>query len=215
MKRILVIAALALPVSLATGAAPSAVAAEDKTAPSASELFAHLAKGEGFSASFHEIKKIAFLKAPLTSSGRVYFAPAARFARHVDTPTRSSLYIEGNTLVVVDGDGKKRIDLAAAPAVKELLHSVLHLLGGKRQESAYQLEYSVNGASWQLRLTPKTESLRGILTKLEFAGVGRALGEMRLFEASGDSSVTTFRDVRHSRKFTAEEIKKYLTAPTG
>lgn len=196
--------------ALAQPAASSAA-----TAPTLDRLFARFSKAEGFSANFVETKKIAFLKAPLTNEGRIYFAPPARFARHVDKPTKSSLYIDGDQLVVVDGSGRKNIDLEATPAVKELLQSVLHLLAGKRAEieRAYRLEFSSTARDWTLVLTPKNEKLRGILKQLRFSGSGESLGEMKLVEASGDTSTLVFSQVRHGRKFTEAELKKFLTPP--
>jgi len=208
-------ALIALLCSAASASLLAHSARGEPTAPTLDRLFARFSKAEGFSATFVETKQIAFLKAPLTNEGRIYFAPPARFARHVDKPTKSSLYIDGDQLIVVDGSGKKNIDLATTPAVKELLQSVLHLLAGRRGdiERAYRLEFTSSGQAWTLMLTPKSEKLRGILKQLQFSGTGEALGEMKLVESSGDTSTLVFSQVRHGRKFTDAEVKKFLTPP--
>lgn len=182
----------------------------------ADRLFALFAKSPGFSADFVEEKHIALLKEPLKNQGRVYFARPGAFARHIDKPFRSAIFLLEKTLILWDESGQRRVELGEHPAAFALATSFLSLLQGRRAtlEANYEVRFSGSSESeWKLELDPKTEALRRLVTRLQFTGTKRSIGSMTVREASGDHSVTQFVNTRTDRHFTDAEKARFFAPP--
>src|SRR5690606_34193425 len=137
---------------------PNVATAEE--GPNLEELLAAFRKSRGLSARFVEEKHIALLDAPLESSGALYFLPPHTLARHVESPKRSVLLLEGTRLRIADANGTRSVDLSQSSALAALVQSFAQVLRGDRTalEDHYRVEYrkpsEEEGSSWRLRLTP-------------------------------------------------------------
>ncbi len=170
-------------------------------------------KSPGVSARFTEEKHIALLKKPLKSEGALYFMAEGKLARHVESPKRSVILLEGNDLRISDGKGVRTVDLAKNAAVAALVRSFVHLLRGDRAvlEKDFKVDFSDRGGTWQLRLTPKTAPLSNLVTGITVTGQGLVLSEMTVAEPNGDSTVTRFSEVNTARRFTEAEQKQLFS----
>lgn len=179
-------------------------------------LLARFADSPGLSANFTEEKRIALLNKPINNSGRLYFARPGLFARHIDKPFRSAMFLRDRKIILWDGDGTREVDLDANPAVAALATSFLSLLEGnlKILEANYQVRFDAElDDAWALRLEPKRDDLKRLIQKLSFSGRGLTIATMELVEASGDTSKTSFFNSNTHRVFSAEEKQRYFTPP--
>lgn len=196
---------------------PSALAADE--GPSLEELLAAFRKSRGLSARFVEEKHIALLDAPLKSSGALYFLPPHTLARHVLSPKRSVLLLEGTRLRVADDDGTRSVDLSQSPALAALVQSFAQVLRGDRTalEDYYRVEYrrpsQETSSSWRLRLTPHKAAVQRLIQHLELTGSGLTLASLTVEEPSGDRTVTRFSDVRPDRSFSDAEKRRFFRLP--
>ena len=62
-------------------------------------------------------------------------------------------------------------------------------------------------------LTPLTAPLRDAIAAVQVRGRGRILSELRVREASGDETVTQFRDVNPARTFSERERDELFRLP--
>lgn len=212
---------LLAPASSAWAAAPAEAPAASASAKTMTvgELLASFAVMKGFEASFTEAKHLALLAAPLTSSGKLYFAPPGWFARVVEAPHPSTVIITPTSLTMTDGTGRQEIDLRARPDVKTFVESFMKVLAGDARglEKVYRLEIAPadpndSAAGWVLTLTPRGEPLSRLVSRLVLRGQGLHVRTVRVDEVGGDWSEITVRDADPKRAFTAEERARLFGA---
>lgn len=182
-------------------------------------LLAEFAAMPGLRATFREEKRLALLEAPLVSEGTLHFAPPGRLARHVTSPSPSSVVIDGDRLVFGDAKGSRELDLAARPPVRAFVDAFVKLLAGDRPglERLFAVELvageerqpaRASGAAWRLGLRPRASPLKDVFDRLEAEGTGVVLARLGVFERSGDATETTFRDVDAARAYSKDELER-------
>jgi len=215
-------AALLLSISLA-GLAGEAARAGSAEAPAPAPpgleaLLAGFRELPGVSARFREERRIALLREPLVSSGRVYFAPPDRLARHVEAPLRSTALLEGGELLY-GGDGEShRVDLATNPAVRAFVDAFRMLLAGDLAglQALYEVGLAEDGEApreWTVALRPRSAPLRGAIASIELQGRDRTLLELRIRETNGDETRMDFSEVRTDHRFTDAELAELFRLP--
>lgn len=182
-------------------------------------LFLTLGESPGLFARFREEKQIALLVAPLKSEGTVHFDRTKGLARHTLAPSKRSIFLEPGargTLSSWDGMRTETIQLSGQPALRAFADGFSMFLAADRAglERVFRLELSGDPTGkWRLVLTPLTPPLRKLVKELEVAGRGTTLSTLRISEASGDVSTTTFFDVEPSKKYTAAELTAVFRVP--
>jgi outer membrane lipoprotein-sorting protein len=181
-----------------------------------SALLARLAQAPGVSAKFREEKRIQLLSAPLVSEGSVYFTKPPALMRRVDTPEPSQMLLAKGRLSLWDTSGQRSFELSAHPAVRSLAESFLYVLAGDRKalEGLYTMRFagSAQGA-WRLQLIPKTKALAQLIREIKLEGDGIRVRSLQLTEATGDTSMTNFSEVRTDRHFSPEEKQRLFEPP--
>jgi outer membrane lipoprotein-sorting protein len=197
----------------AAGAAPAA----SDASLALDDLLAHFRTIAGLSARFREEKHIALLAAPLVSEGTVHYAPPGRLARHTLVPSASSVVLDGTTLRFGDGTSSYAIDTSTSPVVRAFVDSFLAVLAGDRGrlDRNFLVEFRNTPApagkldrSWEIVLTPRDPSLTRIIREIRLAGSGVVVEKIRIREASGDESVTTFSEVDPARTYSPAEADR-------
>ncbi|MBC7170985.1 MAG: outer membrane lipoprotein carrier protein LolA [Polyangiaceae bacterium] len=180
-------------------------------------LLAGFRRVPGLSAEFREEKAIAMLREPVVSTGRLYFSPPALLARHILSPTPSSMVLDGSTLSYGDARSAEAMDLDANPAARALVDVFRAVLAGDREALLRSFEASVTEESggWRMRLRPKDRSVQRILTSIELTGSGVVLRTIDVHEASGDVSRTTFTNVNPNRRFSRAERRRIFRVGGG
>ncbi len=194
------------------------LAAQAAAAPDAlAALLTDLAAIPGLEAHFREEKHLALLEEPLVSEGSLLYARPDRLRRSVEKPVRSTLVLRGSELSMAAAGSARVIDLEAQPTIRVFVESFRLILAGDlaRLRELYALELrSATSAGWELRLTPRGPPLSTAIAAVELRGRGRVLQQLRVREASGDETVTQFRDVDPARSFSERERDELFRPPT-
>lgn len=216
-RRAALLAALSLLSASPSRAQPQSVAPSRRAALTLDALLQRFRAVPGLSARFREERHMELLAAPLVSEGTLHFAPPGRMVRRTERPSRAVALIEGGRLQVRDEGGAQSIDLAAHPAVGQLVESVLSVLAGDRAalDRSYLMEFrALEGARWSLTLRPRSAGLSRLLRGVSLTGDGVILSTFTVNESNGDVSRTTFLDVDPTRRFSpAEAARVFRLAP--
>lgn len=168
------------------------------------------AQMEGLEAQFVEEKRLALLKAPLVSRGRLYFVRPGYLLRQIDTPQSSKVLITPTTLTLEDGNTVEKIDLAARSDVRSFVGSFVSLLAGDKDAltKVYRIELTwTEPDQWRMELTPKTAPLSDLITKVWVTGSELSVVEVHVFDTSGDDTIMRMLNVNPERQFNASERK--------
>lgn len=175
-------------------------------------LLRALASVEGLEARFTERKRLALLKAPLVSEGRLYYMRPGYMARIVESPAPSVVRIGPASLEVEDASGKQSFDLRSRPDIKMFVESFVHVVAGDhdRLAATYALAFrpAESGGEWTLTLTPSRKPLTDLVQRLEINGRGYEVTTIRVLEKKGDSTEITMQAVNPSRRFSAEDRRQ-------
>ncbi len=201
--------------------------APTRTPKTASELLQLLAASPGVSAQFSEQKQIALLRAPLRSSGQLFYDPELGLVRKTEKPRPSTMYLNRQQLVIVDAKGRRDVDLKNHPSALALVHSFLNVLRGDEQilQRDFDIRFDQNESSdasakgerprhdWSLTLEPKAAQLKRLVRQVVFFGLGEQLTEMRVAETNGDRTTMQLSHLNAKRRFSAAEKKQLFLPP--
>ncbi len=191
---------------------PPAAAAETFDLAS---LMSRFAASRGVQADFAEEKHLSLLVDPLVSTGRIYFAPPKRLARHVLTPLDSRLTVVGDTLTLRTGSGVDRIDLGGSEVARHFVEGFIVLFSGDlvELERRYTVRFVAdpgadldgNGA-WRMHLEPRQRVVRRMIASIELHGRGLALETMEVIETQGDRTTTRFSAIDSDHHFSDDAL---------
>ncbi len=210
----------AAPAAASASTAPAAAAAPS---PTEAELIALLeAKSkepparvlellafERLRCTFSEEKQVALLKRPLRSSGFIVFDKQAGVARITRAPRPAKAVVTRTTLRLTRGKRYEEISLDKSKELRAFAMVFPALLRGDREELERSFELGVFGSSkgrWGLRLTPRSKSLRKLVSQVLVVGQGGTLQLLDVEEASGDRSRTWLTEQRAGAEVTGEEL---------
>lgn len=178
-------------------------------------LLKEFSRVPGLSARFREEKRIALLRQPLVNEGTIHFAPPRTMARHVLSPTVSTLLIEGETMTVADRASRRTLDLRKEPLLASFVEAFLGVVSGERKalERHYRLSFERLATGWALRLQPKGAAAQRAIVAITLEGNGVELRRLRVEERSGDTSETLFRDVDARHRYGRAERKRVFRIP--
>ncbi len=193
--------------------APNSENPRELPAPtSEKELLKALKQLQGFQAHFIEEKHLALLKAPLKSSGELFYLKPGRLARKVEEPESSLVRVNDSVVTIVDQEGKRRIDLRSRPGVAAFVESFSHVLDGNHNalNQYYLLSYQREGSGnrWSLTLRPRKAPLNQLIKTIEIAGKGLSVSRLTVLEANGDRTITHLSEVNAQRSFSDREKKQ-------
>jgi hypothetical protein len=200
-----------LSVAIALVALPAVARAEAGPQLSFETLLERFARLPGVEANFREEKRLAMLEAPLISTGRVAYCPPGQLLRRIEEPMAATVLVQQGRIQVEQGGRHRTVDLTNQPVMRHFVESFIHLLSGNRRalNELYRPQFALQGDTgseqWELVLTPRRAELRQWLRMVILQGQGVTLSTMRVLEASGDETVTTFTNVNTSRTWTRQE----------
>lgn len=167
----------------------------------------------GLSARFRETKHLELLREPLSSSGVLHFAPPDRLVRRVEEPVASTLLVVGDAVTIRGAGGEWSVGLDVHPAVRSFVDGFRLILRGDLAalHEIYAVDFEASGegpsGEWRMRLVPRSETLRQVVTSIALGGRGPVVRELRLVEANGDETLDRFFDVDTDRRFSEAELE--------
>ncbi len=162
-------------------------------APAFHELMGLLATRRHGHVSFTEVHEMAMLKAPLTSSGELFYDAPARLEKRTLTPKPETLVLDHGVLTAQRGHRQHVLELAAYPQVVPFVESIRATLAGDAAalERYFVTDFSGELAHWSLRLTPRDPALARSITDVTLAGERDAIRTVEIRERDGDRSRLT------------------------
>jgi Outer membrane lipoprotein carrier protein LolA-like len=178
--------------------APVTKPADGAEIASLDALLARFGQIEGMRARYQEEKRIALLKRPLVSEGRIEFARPGLLLRKAERPEPAAVLLDRDNLRIADASGTRTIALQESPLVRNFVQTFVHVLSGDRNalDKLYKMSFAKGaGGGWRLELTPRTADLSRIVKRATLEGSGATVSQMMLEEENGDSTVLRFSDV--------------------
>lgn len=145
--------------------------------------------------TFIQTKHIQGFKKPVVSTGAFLIAEGLGVQWTTLTPFKSILVVTRDGLSIYRDDQLvQRLDTKQEPGLRAVNETLMSLLSGDL--SGLSVKFNAIGKiekdnSWSLSLTPNDSGLRSVLTRIELEGNSFVL-QVRLFEATGDSSEIQF-----------------------
>jgi hypothetical protein len=162
-------------------------------APAFHELMELLATRRHGHVNFTEVHEMAMLKAPLTSSGELFYDAPARLEKRTLTPKPETLVLDHGVLTAQRGNRQHVLELAAYPQVVPFVESIRATLAGDAAalERYFVTDFSGELAHWSLRLTPRDPALARSITDVTLAGERDTIRTVEIRERDGDRSRLT------------------------
>jgi outer membrane lipoprotein-sorting protein len=174
---------------------PASAQAEGKPKLELTELMHDLRQVKMARGRFVERKYLAILNTPLESSGTLVYTAPGRLEKHMLSPRRESLILDGDTLELEDKDARqrRRLVLQEHPAVRAFVESIRSTLAGDLGTLNRFYEVSLEGEAsrWRLQLKPIEPSVRELASEIRISGKGTWVDVIEILGAGGDRSVMT------------------------
>lgn len=158
-------------------------------------LMATLAQSQAGVVRFTERKMIEFLKEPLTLSGVLDFQRPSHLEKRITVPYEERYLVEGDALTIIQPANQvnRQLSLAEYPALQAFVESIRAPLAGDQATLQRFYRVSLGGTSrnWLLALVPLDAEMAKLVRTVQVRGGGDRIREIRIEEASGDSSVMT------------------------
>ncbi len=156
-------------------------------------LMALLAQHPAGRARFVETKQLALLDAPVRSSGTLSYEPPDRLEKHTLQPQAERLRVEGERVIVEQGERRRELRLQQYPEVRAMVEAIRGTLIGNQAllNAHYALRLTGAEQDWRLILTPRDERLARWVTQIVVNGQRGAVSSIETIQADGDRSLMT------------------------
>jgi hypothetical protein len=183
MRTIAVAALLLLAVAAGIGSA-----AEPFTPES---LLRQLAAHAPLRARFVEERRMALLDQPIVVEGTLSFVPPDRLIRQDLVPRPAIYRIEGDEVIVAQGENERHFRLADEPVLAALVLPFRATLAGDFEalQRVYRLSVSGDPERWALTMIPKEARVVAMLSGIEVTGLGNKVQRITVQERDGDRTV--------------------------
>lgn len=155
------------------------------------ELMQALARVTGRRANFIEVKSIAALSEPISTSGTLIYRRPDYLAKITRSPHPEQFVVDGNQLSLAAGSQAPHvIALDSQPRLRALVDAIRGTLSGNLALLHRWYEVSMTGsfAAWRLGLTPIDAGLASLIRFIAIEGSGTTLRAVQTVQANGDES---------------------------
>jgi Outer membrane lipoprotein carrier protein LolA-like len=169
------------------------------TAPDALVRILAAHKGNGFSTTFTEEKRMTVLRKPLTSSGQLLFIPTHGLYRHLQQPFVQEMLITPEAIHQRQAsDRTTALALDTLPGAKAFVGAFLALFSGSWDAllTHFEVYFSQDKSQWHLGLKPTNEAMAKMMTCLVLEGTQTHLGALWMQESNGDVTYDRFLDAQ-------------------
>jgi hypothetical protein len=176
-----------------SAASPSSTTPASASAWSIDQLMSALSKATAGRASFVEVKTMAMLERPVTSSGELVYAAPDRLEKRTVKPAPETMRIQGDTLTLERGKQKHELKLTEYPELAGFIDSIRGTLAGNRQalENSFVLALTGPAERWNLTLKPKDAKVGRAVHLVTIKGAGENVATIEIIQSDGDRSVMT------------------------
>lgn len=157
------------------------------------EVLSLLATRRHGHATFTEVHEMAMLKAPLTSSGELFYDAPDHLEKRTLAPRSETLVLEHGVLTAQRGTRRHVLELSAYPQLVPFVESIRATLAGDRAalEHHFTIEFSGDATHWGLTLTPRDPEVARSVREIRMAGETDDIRTVEIRQVDGDRSVMT------------------------
>lgn len=163
-------------------------------------------------ADFVQTKRMAALKRPLVSRGRMIFSRKEGIFWLIEEPLRVSYWLADLKIVEISPEGQRREqETRSNPALTQISRVMRSMLGAQSDVLKENFEIKANGtiSQWEVELVPRQAQLAQFVRSIKVAG-GRFIEVMSLEEASGDLTQTRFNGSEVLTAVPATDIQRFF-----
>lgn len=155
------------------------------------ELMSLLAQNRGSEASYHEVRHVQGLDAPLRSSGTLSYSAPDRFTRQMQEPRMETVTVAGNTLTLSKNGKTRNLALDSVPELSTIVEALRGTLAGDGQALQRWFRPQVEGSTeqWSLRLVPIEARTAARVSSVLIGGRRGDVRKVEVLLADGDRSV--------------------------
>ena len=161
------------------------------------QITSRLAKAEITQGNFQQEKKLKILRKPLQSTGTFTYHQSKGVIWKTLTPVASLLLVSDTRLLT--SQGEQAVPAAFAKVFKAMLGGDLSQL-----TDGFSITGSDQEPYWQLKLIPKDELLKKIISSMVLSG-DNELRMLEIQEAGGNMTRITFAQITHPTHITPEQ----------
>ncbi|MBV8272761.1 MAG: outer membrane lipoprotein carrier protein LolA [Cupriavidus sp.] len=176
-------------------------------------VIARLSDAPVIHGQFEQTRRLAGFSNPLVSRGDFVLARGRGVVWTTREPLASSLLVTPEKLVVRGADGKvqQQMQADAQPAMRMVGESMIAVLRGDLRSLGTRFNVTgklVGKSGWTLTLTPTDAGVRRAFVRIDLAG-DRFVRDVRLEEASGDSTVVRMIDPAGADRLSPSEEQRF------
>jgi len=162
------------------------------------QLMNELARVQHATARFVERKYLKMLTTPLVVRGKLEYVAPGRVEKRTLEPRPEALIVDGDMVVLESVTGRRTLALQDNPVVWAFVESIRSTLNGDLStlERFYAVDFDGTPDAWRLRLAPKEEPMKRIVSLILISGERDRIKTIEIKEAQGDRSVMTVLEER-------------------
>jgi outer membrane lipoprotein carrier protein len=158
-------------------------------------LLANIRRNRTTQADFQEQRMIRLMKKPILSSGKVWFQPPNKFRREVKGSSPSLTVSDGRQLWIYYPNFKsaERYPLGKGSPLDSTVAAINSSLNLENVETTFQIAAAKTGNGYELRLLPRSSSMKRVFQKLDLQINDQLRVERTdMLLPNGDRIVTTY-----------------------
>jgi hypothetical protein len=162
------------------------------------EVAAMLSKEPRLAGAFTQTKNVRGFKRPLVSRGTFRLRRAEGLTWVTEAPFQSKLEVRPGAITTTQREREVlRLEARTQPELQGFTELLFSVIGGDvaRLTERFTVDGRVSATGWSLVLSPRSDSLKAFLARLELEGE-RYVRAVRIVETSGDETSITLTDVR-------------------
>ena len=155
------------------------------------QVMQQLAQRQHGHATFIEQTYSSLLKAPVQSSGELWFDASGRLEKKVLTPQPEDLKLDGDQLQLIRGGRQRSASLQQFPQLAPLFDGLRQTLAGDRAalQRSFDLSFDEQSGGWTLTLRPLQPELAHWIDFIRISGQDGSLREVLTQRRNGDHSI--------------------------
>jgi len=155
------------------------------------QVMQQLAQRQHGHATFIEQTYSSLLKAPVQSSGELWFDASGRLEKKVLTPQPEDLKLDGDQLQLIRSGRQRSASLQQFPQLAPLFDGLRQTLAGDRAalQRSFDLSFAEQSGGWTLTLRPLQPELAHWIDFIRISGQDGSLHEVLTQRRNGDHSI--------------------------
>ncbi|MFH1121861.1 MAG: outer membrane lipoprotein carrier protein LolA [Bacteroidota bacterium] len=159
---------------------------------------------------FVQEKHLDYLSVVIESKGKFWFKKPGILRWEYTEPYKYLIVINQGKIIIKDEDKKNEFDVNSNKAFQELNNIIVNSVNGTLIESdKYDYEILEGRESWLVRLYPKNEQIKKVMSNIElyFLKTDLSVNKIKMVESDQDFTIITLRNKKFNDPIPASVFK--------